>query len=116
MDRNELPLERRHLGVPSGASKMIPDLMLPSAQTMLLSCTDTNTVSKHTKTRFQITHVSMKYGRQSTEGYTHDGRLISRGAHNQEPDGNRDTRHKIYTGSGHQREVKPYILCSVILC
>jgi hypothetical protein len=57
----------------------------------------------------------MKYGRQSTEGHTHDGRLIGRGAHNQEPDGNIDTRYKIYTGSDYQRDVKPYVLCSVIL-
>jgi hypothetical protein len=49
------------------------------------------------------------------KGYTHDGRLIGRGARNQEPDGNRDTRHKIYTGSGCQRDVKLYVLCSVIL-
>jgi hypothetical protein len=48
-------------------------------------------------------------------GYTHDGRLIGRGARDQEPDGNRDIRHKIYTGSDHQYDVKPYILCSVIL-
>jgi hypothetical protein len=56
-----------------------------------------------------------KCGRQSTEGYIHDGRLIGRGARNQEPDGNRDTRHKIYTTSDRQHGVKPYILCSVIL-
>jgi hypothetical protein len=62
-----------------------------------------------------MTMVLTKYGRQSTEGYTHDGRLIGRGARNQKPDGNRDTRHKIYTGLGHQRDVKPYVLCSVIL-
>jgi hypothetical protein len=54
--------------------------------------------------------LSTKYGRQSTEGYTHDGRLIGRCARNQEPDGNRDIRHKIYTSSGHQRDVKPYVL------
>ena len=59
--------------------------------------------------------VSTKYRRQSTEGYAHDGRLIGRGAHDQELDGNRDTRHKIYIGSGHQRDVKPYVLCYVIL-
>jgi hypothetical protein len=34
---------------------------------------------------------------------------------NQELDVNRDIRHKIYIGSGHQRDVKPYVLCSVIL-
>jgi hypothetical protein len=54
--------------------------------------------------------LSTKYGRQSTEEYTHDGRLIGRSACNQEPDGNRDIRHKIYIGSGHQRDVKPYVL------
>jgi hypothetical protein len=31
------------------------------------------------------TTLSTKYGWQSTEGYTHDGRLIGRGARNQEP-------------------------------
>jgi hypothetical protein len=59
--------------------------------------------------------LSMKCGWQSTEGYTHDGRLIGRGARNQEPDGNKNIRHKIYTGSGRQHGVKPYIMCSVIL-
>ena len=34
--------------------------------------------------------LSMKYGRQSTEGYAHDGRLSVDGACNREPDG--DTR------------------------
>jgi hypothetical protein len=51
-DRNELPLEPCHQGVPSGASKMISEPMVHLAQTMHLSCTDTNTVSKWTKTRF----------------------------------------------------------------
>jgi hypothetical protein len=59
--------------------------------------------------------LSTKYGRQSTERYTHDDRLISRGARNQEPDDNRYTRHKIYTGSSHQHDVKLYIMCFVIL-
>jgi hypothetical protein len=40
--------------------------------------------------------LSTKYGRQSIEGYTHDDRLIGRGARNQEPDGNRDTRQKKF--------------------
>jgi hypothetical protein len=57
----------------------------------------------------------MKYGRQSTEGGTHDGRLIGRGARKQEPDGNRDTRHKVYTCLGRHRDVIPYVLCSVYL-
>ena len=36
--------------------------------------------------------LSTKYGRQSTEGYAHDGRLSVDGVCNQEPDG--DTRHR----------------------
>ena len=57
--------------------------------------------------------LSIKDARQSTEGDPHDGRLIDRGARDQELDGNRDTRHKIYTGSGHRCDVKPYVMCSV---
>jgi hypothetical protein len=45
-DWNELPLEPHNLGVPSGASKMISKLMVPLAQRIHLSCTNTNTVSK----------------------------------------------------------------------
>jgi hypothetical protein len=59
--------------------------------------------------------LSTKYGRQFTEGYTHDGRLIGRGARNQELDGNWDTRRKIYTGLGRQRDVIPFVLCSICL-
>ena len=59
-------------------------------------------------------YLSTKYGRQSTEGGARGGRLSVDGACNQEPDGYRGTRHKIYTGSGHQCGVKPYVLCSVI--
>jgi hypothetical protein len=51
-DRIELLHEPPHLSVP--ASKMISKLMVHSAQTMHLSCTNTNTVSKRTKTRFHI--------------------------------------------------------------
>ena len=56
-DRNELSVEPRHLAVPLGASKTIPEPMVPLAQTDL-SCTDTNTVSKWTKTRFDMIHVT----------------------------------------------------------
>jgi hypothetical protein len=41
-----------------GASKMITEPMLRLAQTMHLSCTDTNTISKWTKIRFATTHVT----------------------------------------------------------
>ena len=55
---NEIPHDPRHLGVPSGASKMISEPMVCLAQTVHISCTDTNTVSKRIETRFDMTHVS----------------------------------------------------------
>jgi hypothetical protein len=59
-DRIELPLEPPHLGVPSGVAKMISKPMVRLAQTVHLSCTDINTVSKHTETRFHMAHVSLQ--------------------------------------------------------
>jgi hypothetical protein len=58
MDSNKLPLEPRHLGVSLDASKMISEPMVHSAQIVHLYCTDTDTVSKQTKTRFHMTHSS----------------------------------------------------------
>jgi hypothetical protein len=46
------------LRVPLGASKAISEPMLRLAQTMHLSCTHTNTVSKRTETRFHTTHIT----------------------------------------------------------
>ena len=43
---------------PLGASKTISEPMARLAQTVHLSCTDTNTVSKWTKIRFHMTHVT----------------------------------------------------------
>jgi hypothetical protein len=57
-DSNMFPLKPCHLGVSSGASKMISEPMVRSAQTVHLYCTDTNTVSKRTETRFHMTHSS----------------------------------------------------------
>jgi hypothetical protein len=58
IDSKKLPLEPHHLGVSSGASKTISELMVRSAQTIHLYCIDTNTVSKRTETRFHLTHSS----------------------------------------------------------
>ena len=58
MGPNDLPLVPRQLGVPSGPSKMISEPMVCLAQTVHLSCTDANTVSKCTETRFDMTHVT----------------------------------------------------------
>jgi aminoglycoside N3'-acetyltransferase len=66
-DRNELPLEPRHLGVPLSASETISEPMLRLVQTMHLYCTVTNTVSKRTETRFHMTHSPT-----SSIGYVHD--------------------------------------------
>jgi hypothetical protein len=55
-DSNKLPLEPRHLGVPSVASKTISEPIVCSAQTMHLYCTNTNIASKWTKMRFHLTH------------------------------------------------------------
>jgi hypothetical protein len=47
--------------VHSGASKTVIDPMVRLAQTMQLSYTDNNTVSKWTETRFTMTHVSQEF-------------------------------------------------------
>jgi hypothetical protein len=46
MDSNEIPHDPGHLANPSGASKTISDPMVHSTQTMHLSSTNTNTVTK----------------------------------------------------------------------
>jgi hypothetical protein len=58
MDRNNLALEPHHLGVPLGVSEMVSKPMARLAQTVHLSCTDSNTVSKWIKMRFHRTHVT----------------------------------------------------------
>jgi hypothetical protein len=63
MDQNELPLEPRDLGVPLGASKTISEPMIHSVRTVHLSCSDANSVSNRTKTRFHKTHVTYKFHR-----------------------------------------------------
>jgi hypothetical protein len=61
MDWNELPFEPRHLGVPSSASKMISEATVHLVQTMHLSCTETNTVSKQTETSFHLSLITQEY-------------------------------------------------------
>jgi hypothetical protein len=60
-DRNELPFEPHHLGVPSGAAKMFSEAMVQLPQTVHLSCTETNTVSKRTETCFHLSLVTQEY-------------------------------------------------------
>jgi hypothetical protein len=58
MDQNALPLNQRHLGVPSGVPKKISMPMERSAQTVHLSCAETNTISKQTETSFHLTYIT----------------------------------------------------------
>jgi hypothetical protein len=58
-----LPLEPRHIREPSGASKTITEPMVRLAKTVHLSCTDTNTVSKQTEIRFDMTHATYGFHR-----------------------------------------------------
>jgi hypothetical protein len=60
-DRIELPLEPHHLGVGTSSSKTISMPTVCSVQTMLQPCIDTNTISKWTKTRFHMTHISYEF-------------------------------------------------------
>ena len=55
---NELPLEPRHLGVPSGAPETISEPMVHSTQTKHLSCVKISTISKLTETSFHFCIIS----------------------------------------------------------
>jgi hypothetical protein len=57
----EILHDPRHLGVPSGASKMISVAMLRLVQNMDLSYTETNTISESTETRFYMTLVTWQF-------------------------------------------------------
>ena len=50
----EIPQDPRHLGVPSGASKMISEPMVRSAQTVHLSCVKVSTISKQTENELPL--------------------------------------------------------------
>jgi hypothetical protein len=58
MDGNEIPHDPRHLGVLSGASKMISEPMVHSAQTAPLSCIKISAISKQTKSSFHLSLIT----------------------------------------------------------
>jgi hypothetical protein len=58
MDRNKCPVEPRHLGVELGASKTISEPMVHLAQTVHLSCSDTNTIFEWTEMGVHMSHVT----------------------------------------------------------
>jgi hypothetical protein len=57
-DRNEILHDPRHLGVPSGASKMISEPVVQFAQIVRLSCTEPNTISKQIETSFHLSLIT----------------------------------------------------------
>jgi hypothetical protein len=61
MDRNEIWHDPRHLGVPSGTSKIISKPIERSAQTVQLSCDKITTISKRTKMSFHLSLVNLEY-------------------------------------------------------
>jgi hypothetical protein len=58
-----------HLGVPSGASNMIFELMEHSTQTAHLSCVKITTISKQTQTSFHLTLITKEYRRVRTKRF-----------------------------------------------
>jgi hypothetical protein len=60
---NRGPIDSRHLGVPSGASKMIYQATVRLTQTEHLSDTDANIFSKQIETRFHMTHLTLEFHR-----------------------------------------------------
>jgi hypothetical protein len=58
MDQNEILHDPRHLVVPSGASKMISETVVRLAETLHLSCTETNIISKWTETSFHLSLIT----------------------------------------------------------
>jgi hypothetical protein len=54
MYQNKLPFHPRHLGGPSGVAKKISMPMVHSMQTVHLSCTEINAVSKRTEASFHF--------------------------------------------------------------
>jgi hypothetical protein len=58
MDRNEIPHDPGHLGVLSGVSKAIFELVVCSAQTEHLSCVKNSTISKQTETSIHLSLVT----------------------------------------------------------
>jgi hypothetical protein len=69
MERNKLPHEPRHLGVPSGVCKMISEPMVCLARTVHLSLSDTKTISKRAKKRFHMTRVALEFHRMDPKWY-----------------------------------------------
>jgi hypothetical protein len=64
--KEEISDDKRHVGVPSGASKMIFEHMVRSTQTMHLSCTKISTISKQTELSFEPRQLRVPSGASKT--------------------------------------------------
>jgi hypothetical protein len=60
MDQNEIPHDPRHLGVPSGASKIISEAVVRSAQTMHLYCVKISTIFEQSESSFHLSLVTLE--------------------------------------------------------
>jgi hypothetical protein len=58
MDRKELSLDQRHVGVPSGVPKMISMPMVHLLQTVHLSCAKFKTIFEQIEMSFHLIHIA----------------------------------------------------------
>jgi hypothetical protein len=58
MDQNEIPHDPRHLGVSSGASKIISEAIVCSALTVHLSCLKISTIFEWTELSFHLSLIT----------------------------------------------------------
>jgi hypothetical protein len=61
MDQNEIPHDPRHLGVPSGASKMISEAVVCLAQTVHLSCVKISTTFERSESILHLNLITKEY-------------------------------------------------------
>jgi hypothetical protein len=62
MERREISHDPRHLGVPSGASKMTYENMVRSMQTVHLPCAKISNISKRTELSLEPRHLGVPSG------------------------------------------------------
>jgi hypothetical protein len=67
--RNEIPHDLLHLAIPSGASKMIFEPMVRSAQIVHLSCIKICTISIQTEMSIHLSLVTLEYPRVRLKGF-----------------------------------------------
>jgi hypothetical protein len=70
MDQNKIPHDPHHLRVSSGASKMISEVVVRSAQTVHLSYIKVSTISNQTEVIIHYSMVTLKYHRLRPKGFS----------------------------------------------